>query len=35
MAAYELLNAGYSNVRVLKGGINEWSRQDRELVQEE
>jgi 3-mercaptopyruvate sulfurtransferase SseA len=34
MAAYELLNAGYSDVRVLKGGIHEWSRQERELVQD-
>jgi 3-mercaptopyruvate sulfurtransferase SseA len=34
MAAYELLTAGYSDVRVLKGGIHEWSRQERELVQD-
>ena len=34
MAAYELLNAGFSNVRVLKGGINEWCRQERDLVQD-
>lgn len=34
MAAYELSNSGYKSVRVLKGGISEWQRQERALVQD-
>lgn len=34
MAAYELFNNGYQKVRVLKGGVNEWRRQERALVQD-
>ncbi len=35
MAAYELFQNGYQDVRVLKGGIGDWQRQERELVQED
>lgn len=30
-AAYELLRAGYSNVKVLKGGFNDWKRAERDI----
>jgi rhodanese-related sulfurtransferase len=34
MAAYELFLNGYEDVRVVKGGIGEWRRQERTLVEE-
>lgn len=29
MAAYELSNLGFDNIKVLKGGFNEWRRSER------
>ncbi len=34
-AAYELLRAGYKNVQVLKGGMNEWLKSGRDIEFEE
>lgn len=35
MAAYELFQNGYEDVRVVRGGIGEWRRQQRTLVEED
>lgn len=35
IAAYELINAGYTNVSILAGGVNNWQETGRDLYVED